>query len=77
MVPSPLRVPQEKEALLEEGFEREAEALQEQIQRLQEEEEEMKKPSWIEQAMEGLGVAANVLVMCLLQLLWWKTRHGL
>ncbi|XP_068524451.1 guanylate-binding protein 2-like isoform X2 [Anas acuta] len=52
----------EQEALLQEGFEREAEALREQIRKLQEEKEEMKKPSWIQWALDGLGIAADIIL---------------
>ncbi|XP_068524453.1 guanylate-binding protein 1-like [Anas acuta] len=58
----------EQEALLEEGFEREAEALWEQIRRLEEEKEEMKKPSWIQQALDRLSSAA-MLLQSLVQIL--------
>ncbi|XP_068524449.1 guanylate-binding protein 2-like isoform X2 [Anas acuta] len=53
---------QEQEALLKEGFEREAEALREQIRKLQKEKEEMKKPSWIQWALDGLGIAADIIL---------------
>uniref|UniRef100_A0A8B9TJS1 GB1/RHD3-type G domain-containing protein n=1 Tax=Anas platyrhynchos TaxID=8839 RepID=A0A8B9TJS1_ANAPL len=57
----------EQEALLQEGFKREAEVLQEQIQRLQEEKEEMKKPSWQKWALDGFRVAAEIALSVLLQ----------
>ncbi|XP_040399665.1 guanylate-binding protein 1-like isoform X3 [Cygnus olor] len=50
-----LRVLQKQRALLQEGFQREAEALWEQIKKLEKEKEEIKKGSWIQRALDGLG----------------------
>nr|XP_038028610.1 guanylate-binding protein 2-like [Anas platyrhynchos] len=58
----------EQQALLQEGFKREAEALGEQIRRLREEKEEMKKPSWRQRVLDGLGIAAQNLLPVLGQL---------
>uniref|UniRef100_A0A8C3BMB9 GB1/RHD3-type G domain-containing protein n=1 Tax=Cairina moschata TaxID=8855 RepID=A0A8C3BMB9_CAIMO len=52
----------EHRALLQEGFEREAEGLREQIRRLREEKEEMKKPSWRQRLLDGLGIAADIFL---------------
>lgn len=55
-------MPQEHQALLQEGFEREAEGLREQIRRLREEKEEMKKPSWRQRLLDGFGIAADIFL---------------
>uniref|UniRef100_A0A8B9UWT0 GB1/RHD3-type G domain-containing protein n=1 Tax=Anas zonorhyncha TaxID=75864 RepID=A0A8B9UWT0_9AVES len=57
----------EQEALQQEGFEHEAEALGEQIRRLREEKEEMKKPSWRQRVLDGLSVAAKIFLPGLAQ----------
>ncbi|XP_068524452.1 guanylate-binding protein 2-like [Anas acuta] len=57
----------EQQALQQEGFEHEAEALGEQIRRLREEKEEMKKPSWRQRVLDGLSVAAKIFLPGLAQ----------
>nr|XP_008174403.1 guanylate-binding protein 3-like [Chrysemys picta bellii] len=52
----------EQEALLKEGFREEAGRLENQIQRLQQQTEEIQKPSWIQSALGVLGDVATLVL---------------
>ncbi|XP_026515953.1 guanylate-binding protein 1-like [Terrapene carolina triunguis] len=52
----------EQEALLKEGFREEAGRLENEIQRLQQQSEEIQKPSWIQSALGVLGDVATLVL---------------